>query len=66
MSHTRSRILADAEMTQTDQDAAGDPVFVVLRGAELVGVYATEDVAVQAAGGDPSLVIPCDVLEEAP
>lgn len=41
-------------------------VFVVLRGAELVGVYATEEVALGAAGGDPALVIPCDVLDEAP
>lgn len=41
-------------------------VFVVLRGAELVGVYATEEIAVEAAGGQPEYVIPCDVLDQAP
>jgi hypothetical protein len=41
-------------------------VFVVLKGAELVGVYASEEIALEAAGGQREYVIPCDVLEEAP
>jgi len=41
-------------------------VYVVLRGAELVGVYSTEEIALEAAGGRPEHVIPCDVLDQAP
>ena len=41
-------------------------VWVVLRGAELVGVYSSEEIALEAAGGRPEHVIPCDVLDHAP
>lgn len=41
-------------------------VYVVLRGAGLVGVYATEEIALEAAGGQREYVIPCDVLDQAP
>jgi hypothetical protein len=41
-------------------------VYVVLRGAELVGVYSSEEIATEAAGGQPEWVIPCDVLDQAP
>jgi hypothetical protein len=39
---------------------------VVLKGAELVGVYASEKIALEGAGGRPEFVIPCEVLEQAP
>lgn len=41
-------------------------VYVVLKGAELVGVYATQEIALEAAGGHAEWVIPCDVLDQAP
>lgn len=41
-------------------------VWVVLKGAELVGVYSSEEIALEAAGGQPEYVIPCDVLDQAP
>lgn len=64
----RSRILSDAEMARIDEEAAmdRDVVFVVLKGSELVGVYATQEVALEAAGGHAEYVIPCDVLDQAP
>ena len=34
--------------------------------AQLTGVYATEEIALQAADGHAEWVIPCDVLESAP
>jgi len=64
----RSRILSDEEMAAVDReaDAMNDVVFVVLRGATLVGVYSSEEIAIEAAGGQREWVIPCDVLDEAP
>lgn len=41
-------------------------VFVVLKGAELTGVYSSQEIALEAAGGQPEWVIPCDVLDQAP
>ena len=41
-------------------------VWVVLDRGQLVGVYVSEEIALQAAGGRPELVIPCDVLDQAP
>lgn len=64
----RSRILSDEEMAVIDKEAAeaADVVFVVLKGAELVGVYSSEEIALEAAGGQREHVIPCDVLDQAP
>ena len=64
----RSRILSDAEMAQVDREAAADAeqVWVVLFGAELVGVYSSPEIALEAAHGRAECVIPCDVLDQAP
>jgi hypothetical protein len=41
-------------------------VFVVLKGTELAGVYSSEEIAMDAAGGQREFVIPCDILDHAP
>lgn len=47
-----------------------DVVFVVLEkhgpSSVLTGVYTTEEIALEASGGHPEWVIPCDVLDQAP